>query len=428
MKLICYGAAQEVGRSAILLKGNDKLLLDYGLKISPKSKDITSDDFGGVEMPFKINDYVNAVVLSHAHLDHSGAIPALYKSGTCPTFLTKATQELSNILWKDTIKIAKIKEIDSIFDKEDIIETNNYCFNIDYRKEVNITKNSTLKFFDAGHIPGSTISLIKTEGKRIMYTGDFRSSESQLFKGYDKNLENADYLITETTYGTEVHKDREKQEKLFIGDILETLDNGGSVIIPAFAIERSQEVIAILKKYRIDAPIYLDGMAKAATNIFLNYPSYFKDYKLFRKAADSVEFIKSQRNRKKLRKEQCIIVTTAGMLEGGPVLGYIEELDDPKNRIILTGYQVEGTNGRRLLESGKLIIDGREFKPRADVKKYSFSAHAGKDEIIKFIKKVNPQKVVCVHGDKENIFKFKADLDKEGFNSVVPALKEVVDL
>jgi len=432
MKIQCLGAGQEVGRNAILLKGKDNILLDYGLKLNPTTKTATDIEMPSkTEHPRPVKEPLQGIILSHAHLDHSGAIPSLYKSTNAPLFLTEATLQLSNLLWKDTLKIAKLTGEDCGFKQQHVDDTNNSAFYIDYKKPIHITDNTTITFYDAGHIVGSIMPIIEMNKIKILYTGDFRGSESQMFRGYDKKLPRVDYLITETTYANEIHKNRKEQEKILIEEIKETIENRGIVILPAFAIERSQELINILDKYNITVPIFLDGMAKAATTIFSQYPAQFNDFLTFKKATSRVEYIKNQKRREKIinKQEPCIIITTAGMLEGGPVLYYIKELgDDPRNRIILTGYQVDGTNGRRLLDKNKLYIDGKVYSPRAKVTKHSFSAHAGKDEIFELIKKVNPKKIIAIHGDKEVTFSFKEELKKMGIASENPANGETIDL
>ncbi|MFA5745504.1 MAG: MBL fold metallo-hydrolase RNA specificity domain-containing protein [archaeon] len=432
MKLQCLGAGQEVGRSALLLKGTDNILLDYGLKLNPTTQVQTDMELPAkTEHPKPVKDKLAGIVLSHAHLDHSGAIPSLYKNGNAPLFLTEATLDLSNLLWKDTLKIAKITGDDCGFKQQQVDDTNNSAFYIDYKLPVQITPNTKITFFDAGHIVGSVMTLVEMDKKKILYTGDFRATESQMFKGYDRKLPQVDILIMETTYGDAPHTDRKGQEKLLIDEIKETIDNRGIVILPAFAIERSQELVSILDRYNINCPIYLDGMAKKATTIFAQYPNQFVDFNRFKKGVDRVEFIKNQKRREKIvaANTSCIIITTAGMLEGGPVLGFIRDLgDNPKNKIILTGYQVEGTNGRRLLDKGKLYIDGKIYSPRAKVTKHSFSAHADRNELLELVKKVNPKKVVCIHGDKETTFDFKNALKKLGINAENPAVGDTVEL
>lgn len=432
MKIQCLGAGQEVGRSAILLKDKDNILLDYGLKLNSTTKTTTDLEMPSkTEEPRPIKENLNGIILSHAHLDHSGAIPTIFKKNNAPLFLTEGTLQLSNLLWKDTLKIAKITGEESIFKQQHIDDTNNSAFYIDYKKPIQITDNTNITFYDAGHIVGSIMPLIEMNKTKILYTGDFRATESQLFKGYDKKLPTVDYLIMETTYGDKAHINRKEQERAFIEEIKETIDNRGKVIIPAFAIERSQEIIAILAKYNINAPIYLDGMAKTATSIFLQHPTQFTDYLKFKKAVEKIEYIKNQKARDKIinKQEPAIIITTAGMLEGGPVLFFIKELgDNANNRIILTGFQVEGTNGSRLLEKNKIYIDGKQYTPKAKVTRHSFSGHADKNELIELVKKVNPKKIICVHGDKETTFSFKEELKKQGFDSENPAVGETINL
>jgi len=430
MKLTCLGAGQEVGRSGILLKAKDKILLDYGLKLSPKSYGNSESEYpDDIERPLVVDDYLDAIVLSHAHLDHSGDIPSLYKKGSIPLFLTEATLLLSNLLWKDTMKIAKFNRSKCDFDAEDIRNANNSSFYLGYKTSIEITKNSRLTFYDAGHIVGSAISLIETEGQKVMYTGDFRGSSCQMFKGYDKKLPEVDCLITETTYGYENHKDRKKQEKEFIEVVNETLENGGIAMVPAFAIERCQEIATLLRNYKVKAPVYMDGMGVKAAHVFLDFPESFGDYSNFRRAMESTEFVNNEKKRRKALKGPAVIVSTAGMLEGGPMMYYIKNLgDDPKNKIILSGYQVDGTNGKRLLDTGKIYIDKKIYQPKAEIKKFTFSAHAGKNEILELIKKTNPKKIVCVHGDENNIIKFRDVLKNEGFKTDAPKNGETINL
>ncbi len=431
MKLQCLGAGQEVGRSAFLLKGHKNFLFDYGLKLNPRTKyteDISTKS--QAEPPLRVKDFIDGTILSHAHLDHSGAIPLLYKDGRSPLFSTDATLDLSNLLWNDTLKIAGYEKEEPLFNENNIFDANESFFNIKLRTPIEIEKDVNLTFFDAGHIPGGVMSYLEMDSKSIMYTGDFRYSESFLFKGCDKKLPKVDYLITETTYALNTHLSRKNIEKEFIEEVKECIDNGGIVILPAFAIERSQELMYILYAHKVNyVPIYLDGMGKMATNIFKEHSKWITDIKKFKRATESVEYIKKHTQRKKITQKPCIIITTAGMLEGGPVLGYIEALgDDPKNKIILTGFQVDGTNGRRLLDTNKLLIDGQEYKPKAKICKFSFSAHADKKELDKFIDKVNPKKVFCVHGDKEAVISYKRDLIERGIDAEVPTNGSTFDL
>lgn len=434
MQLKCLGAGHEVGRSGFLIIGKDKILFDYGLKLNPKylSEKTEKVDFeGNIDEPIKIKEFIDAIILSHAHLDHSGDIPSLFKKFDPNLFLTQATLDLSTLLWKDTLKIAKYEQKIPPFEKEHIYLAQDNAFFLKNRETIEISKNSKLTFYDAGHIAGSVISVVETEGKKIMYTGDFRASESSMFPGYDKDLPEVDYLIIESTYGVETHTPRKKLEQKLINEIEKTLQNKGKVILASFAIERAQELITLLYKYKVKAPIYVDGMGIKATKIFLEYPEYFKDFKEFKRATRNVSFVLNYRQRKDILRDSkpCVIITTAGMLEGGPILLYLKEFGDFEgNKLIMTGYQVKDTNGHRLLSTGKLYIDRELYEPKCEIKQISFSGHADKDELLEFINLVNPKKVICIHGDSEVIEEFQKTLKKEGIESIAPRTGETIEL
>ncbi len=434
MKIKCLGAGHEVGRSGFLVSGTDKILFDYGLKLNPRYLNEKSEkiDFeGNIEEPIKITEQIDGVILSHAHLDHSGDIPSLYKKNSPNLFLTQATLDLSSLLWKDTLKIAKFEQKKPPYEIDQMYAALDSAFYLKLRSPTEITKHTKLTLYDAGHITGSVISVLEMDGKKIMYTGDFRASESSLFPGYDKDLPEVDYLIIESTYGSSNHLPRKKIEQELISEIQTTLKKKGTVMLASFAIERTQEIINLLHDYKIKVPIYVDGMGVKATDIFLRYPEYFKNFKEFKKATSEVVFIKNSKIRKNVFNETkpCIIVSTAGMLEGGPMLLYLKEFGDSNiNKLIMTGYQVEGTNGHRLKTTGKLFIDGALYQPRCEVKHVSFSGHPDKYELMEFVNLVNPKKVICIHGDTHAVNDFVADLKKEGYEAVAPITGETVEL
>jgi len=389
------------------------------------------DAEGNIEQPIKLTENIDAVVLSHAHLDHSGNIPSIFKKYNPNLFLTQATLELSTLLWKDTLKIAKYEQKIPPFEKENMYQAQDNAFYLNLRKTVEISKHSKLTLYDAGHITGSVISVLEMDGKKIMYTGDFRASESSLFSGYDKDLPEVDYLIIESTYGTESHVPRKDLEDKLISEINEVLKNKGKVILAAFAIERTQELISLLYDKKIKTNIYVDGMGVKATDIFLRYSEYFKNFKEFKKATNNVKFVTNHKIRKEILRDNKpgIIITTAGMLEGGPILLYIKEFcDDQNNKIIMTGYQVEGTNGHRLKLTGKLFIDGDLYQPRCPVSQISLSGHPDKDELIEFVNLVNPKKVICIHGDSQVINDFRDILKAEGYDSIAPLTGDTIEL
>lgn len=427
MKIQLLGSAQEVGRSCILV--NDIYLLDAGLKIGPEESEYPLD--------FSEKD-VKAVFLSHAHLDHTGALPLLNHLGLrCPIYATKITKQITKILLHDSIHIEKLSK-NPAYSEENINNILSYFQFVEYNKEYELKgagfsakkgkglgNDSRIKFklFDAGHIPGSGSFLLTIndngKDKTLLYTGDINTISTYLLNGltYDKQIakENAkpkskknklniDVMICESTYGGRNHPSREEQENEFLDIVERTVDNKGSVLIPAFSVGRAQEILIMLSKRKFDAPIFLDGMAKKVTNLLLDFPAYVKDAKLLKKAISNVEFVKDYNHRQMIVKNKGIFVTTAGMLDGGPVMDYLKYVyDDEKNAILLTGYQAEGSNGRMVLEQKKVIVDNKMLNVKCFVNKFDFSAHCGQKELLQLLKNLNPTHLIINHGDAEEM-------------------------
>ncbi len=413
------GGCNEVGRSSFLLDFGEKIVLDRGIKLSPV----------GSEYPLPVETNLDAVVISHAHLDHSGALPDLFVNSSILSYMSAPTLELSKILWFDTIKIAGLEGEDISFSKNEIEEASKYTFPVDYRRVLHITKNCSMQFFDAGHILGSAMPKLSIGEKNFLYTGDFKVEETRLFKGADLDVGNVDYLAIESTYGDRNHPPRKECEKIFIEEVQDTLDNGGTALVPAFAVGRSQELIDILHGYKINAPIYLDGMGQKVARATTMFPKFLKNPRFLKKALEKTHWIRNNGDRKKALKQPSVIVTTAGMLQGGPALNYLKTIyKDEKSNVFLTGYQVEGTAGRTLMETGKIDIDGKNYEVKGKVEKFDFSAHASQQEMIKAISHWGPEKVLLVHGDPEVIQVFKKKIEEDtGIETLVPELgKKIV--
>jgi len=416
-KLTALGAAREVGRSSFLLDVGEKLLLDRGIKLTNAE----------TEFPLPVKTNLDAIIISHAHLDHSGNLPQLFKKSDSFVYMTLPTLELSHILWRDSLKIAKYEGIPAPFSAAEINAVDKFTFPTPYRKKINISDDTSIELFDAGHILGS--SMVKISGeKNVIYSGDFKMDETRMFKGADKRIGKAEVLIIESTYGDRNSGDRKELEKQFAEEIQETVDKGGFAIVPAFAVGRSQELIDVLYENRVNAEIFFDGMGQKVARTTLEFPENLKNPKSLGKALHSVNWVKKGKRNPVLEKP-CVIVSSAGMLQGGPVLWYLKKLLSNKNtKIFLTGYQVEGTNGRNLLDKRLLDLDGETVKVKNEVKKFDFSAHASQDELIELVKLVDPELVVCVHGDEEIINVFQKKLKIEGFNSVAPKLGQEIKL
>jgi putative mRNA 3-end processing factor len=420
VKITFKGASQEVGRSAFLVDDGDKILLDYGVKLTP----------AGTEYPLPVKTNLNAAIISHAHLDHTGNLPHLFQETNCLVYMTPPTLDIAKILWFDTLKIAGLEGMDAKFAKDEISKTEKFTFPVTYGKLMDITENTSMRMFDAGHIVGSAITELRLKDKTIVYTGDFRYTETRLHNPAQfEKIKECDYLITESTYGDRDHPDRKETEKLFVESVRGTIERGGHVLLPSFAVGRSQEIIDVLYEYKIGAPIYYDGMGQSVAKIYLNNPGYLKDSKFLQRALEKVNWVKNVKMRKHALKEPSIIVCTSGMMQGGSVYAYLPEVyNDKSSKIMLTGYQVADTPGKILLETGKINLEGINVTVKAGVEHYDFSAHAGKSELFKAINKLNPEKVVCVHGDAEVTKKFAKSIKEEGFTPVVPELGKVIEL
>ena len=421
MKIKVLGGGHEVGRAAYQISTKQSnVLLDYGIKIEPY----------GLEYPQKPDVNLDAVILSHAHMDHSGLIPALYGGNNPDLYMTTPTLDICDVLWKDAQKIAKIEDRRPEYNKEQSLIADSKTKKLNYRKPTRITKDISLTFYDAGHILGSGMPLLETKEGNVLYTGDFKVDETRLHYGADYDIDkDIDVLIIESTYGDRDHQDRTKIERDFIQDIRKTIDKGGSVLIPAFALGRAQEMLGIIAEENFDVPLYLDGMGQKVSAVYLQYPNYFKEAYNLRMAMNRAIKVKTQKQREELVKKQAIIVTTAGMVEGGPVLYYFKRLcKNAENSIYLTGFQVQETKGDILLKEEEIEIDGDLYKWEGEIKKFDFSAHAGRSNLFQVISAWNPKLVICVHGDDAVMQGYVKKIEDElGLKAIAPKNGDVIE-
>ena len=236
-----------------------------------------------------------------------------------------------------------------------------------------------------------------------------------------------DILITESTYAMKDHPDRNELRTKFTDQVRDVLDSNGIALIPVFAVGRAQEMLALLQEEGLAGKAYIDGMAKSATEIVMDYHWFIDNPELLQKAMSSVNWIRTPRDRQHALEGGTIILTTAGMLNGGPVLNYITRLNR-NSRIFLTGYQAEGTNGRNLMENRPLEIDGRNVRVKTPFSFYDFSAHAGRSDLYDYIRKADPETVICVHGDNDSTEKMSEELKLEGFDAHAPKIGERISL
>lgn len=399
MKIIMHGAAKEVGKSCIEIKTGDKrYLLDAGVKFIQH----------GNEYPKELDKIfqLDGVFLSHAHLDHSGAMPMLeHKNLNCPIYTTHMTWEITNMLLEDSYHLEKLKHIHPAYAERDIKNVQDDLRFVTYDKEYE-THDGKIKFqyLNAGHIPGSASILMQIEGMNVLYTGDINTEDTNLMVPSEllSLTTPIDVLITENTYGDRVHPNRKESEQGLLDSIEICLKGGGSALVPVFSVGRSQEVLMILDKLPSDVPIYLDGMPRKLTEkILRSDDKYLDNREVLQRVFKRATLIKSPRDRPHIAKKKgIVIVSSSGMVQGGPVVSYMETfIHDKDNFVLLTGYQASGTNGRSIFEDHMFYENHQRYPVRCHVRKFDFSAHYGQDQIHKLVQKLNPKHLILQHGD-----------------------------
>ena len=430
VKIRFLGACGEVGRSGVLIESEDTedaVLCDYGKKMS--GEEVFPEHVSGKKL--------SGIVLSHSHIDHCGGIPLFYISGSVPLLSTELTYRVSEILLHDMLKITSGY---LPFDKSELYKMRKYTNFLKYGQKKKIGSNTWITLYNAGHIPGSAMILVEMDGKKILYTGDINTTETQLLKAVDPSeIPLIDVIITETTYGTTDHKPRNETEDALIKSVNNIVENDGIVLNAAFGVARSQEISLVLTKNNKKElfPITLDGMARRISKIYISFSEMLKNPKKFVDSMKKIHFIDQQKRdyeRKKAASEPGIIIAPSGMLKGGTARYYAENiLYEDKNAINLVSYQIDGTPGKILLEKGVYIDKNthEEIKVKAQINHFDFSSHASKSGLIEFLSKLkfkSDKKVFCVHGDGEIIKEFASNISKLGYLAETPETGQIFKL
>jgi putative mRNA 3-end processing factor len=421
MEIKFLGGAREVGKSAVLLNGGQKkILLDYGAHT-------------GKEPSFPLHVQpkgIDSILLTHAHLDHSGGVPMFFFKRGIELITTEVSLELSLLLLRDFIKLSGFY---LPFEASDLVSMERSTRKIRVGDTIKVAGEFEARFPNSGHIPGGTTIIIQKDGKSVLYTGDINLSDSHLLNGADLDFgDDLSAVITESTYSQTEHEPREKTESDFVAYANEVVERGGILLVPAFAVGRAQEIACVLRSNNFRHTVAMDGMALKTNEILFRHQEYLKDPELFRKAMESIEVVTGWPQRKKLIKTPCVIISPAGMLAGGASVFYNQEISrDQKNGIAIVAYQVPGSPGRTLLDRGLVIMpNGKPEKVKAEIRRFDFSGHAGRKELFQMFEHIKGNPVVyAVHGDGDSCEKFASEISERfGFKASAPSIGDSVTI
>ena len=451
--LFCLGGVKQVGRSCfIVVTPESKIMLDCG---------INPGEMSGIDAYPRLDwlnfdlDELDAVVLSHAHIDHQGFLPALFKYGyRGPVYCTEPTLPLTTLLQMDSVKIANSNGTYLPYEARDVHEVIKHTITLPYGKPTDISPDITVTLNNAGHIMGSaTVHLNISGAHNILYSGDYKYARTQLLDSAVATYPRVETLITESTYGnsSDVMPDQQFVYRTFTESINRVLMEGGKALIPVPAVGRAQEIMLVMAKEMsegrlVECPIYIEGMISEASAIHMSYAHYLGS-DVRRSVSQGINPFQSEyftvisggKREEVLNDENpAIVMATSGMLEGGPSVEYFKELaPNPKNKIIFVSYQINGTLGRRVLDgnvsevsmmdrSGKVkVVPVRCQTQKID----GFSGHSDFNQIMNFVAKVKPKRVLVNHGERsksENVA--SAIYSRLKIRSGVPDNREVVRL
>jgi len=443
MRLVFAGAAYEVTGACFYLEGKQhKFLVDCGLFQGSKlSFQRNIEDF-----PFSPKE-IDFVLLTHAHLDHCGRLPRLVRLGfSGHIFATPPTLAIMRLILEDTLGLMLEGSVPKIFDEEDLGETLNRFVEVDYNIPREIDHLS-FTFRDAGHILGSSFLEIEVEDHKLLFSGDLGNSPSLLLAPPDRPF-SADTLVLEATYGDREHDDKVGKIALLHQAIDYILESRGTLLIPAFAIERTQELLFIFDILSSHArigriPIYLDSpLAIDIVSVFRSFPDYLRPAVADRVVSGddpfdfpSLRLIYSETLSKTLNDKPGprIIIAGSGMMEGGRIQHHLVHLlDDPRNMLFVPCFQAKGTLGRQIIDGAKEIsIFNKTMSVRARVVfANSFSSHADQPQLLKWLEGQSPKKIFCVHGEEEALLKLKEKLIAQfpSVQVILPSLNEGFEL
>jgi len=428
VSLITLGGFSQVGRSCMLLSTPEsKILVDCG--INPGAKH-PMDSFPRLDFLDITLDELDAIVIGHAHLDHTGFLPALCKFGyKGPIYCTEPTLPMMNLIQLDAIKVAAAQGRTPMYSERDVKQIMKQAITLPYGTVTDISPDIKLVLANAGHILGSALCHfhIGNGDHNFVYSGDIKFGKSILFEAASWNFPRVETLLIESTYGAkeDIQPTRQEVESAFINAVNNTLADGGKVLIPIPAVGRAQEIMMVIDHYMksgemVEAPVFTEGMISEASAIHEAYPEYLarelkqKILETDDNPFDSEYFTNIEhadaREEPMRDNSPCIILATSGMLEGGPVLEYFKNIaPDKKNKVLFVSYQVNGTMGRRVLDGSKQVtMLGKEGKVEVvtincSVEKLDgFSGHSDYNQLMSFVQRLRPKlrRVLVNHGER----------------------------
>jgi KH/beta-lactamase-domain protein len=451
--LFCLGGVKQVGRSCfIVVTPESKVMLDCGINPGEMSG---LDAYPRLDwLNFDLDD-LDAVVIGHAHIDHQGFLPALFKYGyKGPVYCTEPTLPLMTLLQMDSVKIAHSNGTYLPYEARDVNEVIKHCITLPYGKPTDISPDITITLNNAGHIMGSaTVHLNISGAHNILYSGDYKFARTQLLDSAVSIYPRVETLITESTYGntTDIMPDQQVVYRNFSESINKTLTEGGKVLIPVPAVGRAQEIMLVMAKEMhegrlVESPIYIEGMISEASAIHMSYAHYLGS-DVRKSVSQGINPFQSEyftvisggkRDDVLNDENPAIVMATSGMLEGGPSVEYFKELaPSPRNKIMFVSYQINGTLGRRVLDGAMSEVSMMDKTGKVKVvpvrcqtqKIDGFSGHSDFNQILNFVSRVKPKRVLVNHGEKsksENVA--SAIYSRLKIRSGVPDIREIVRL
>lgn len=432
IRIIGLGGWREVGRSCTFVETpKSRVMIDCGLKPGG----VGSEAYPVMNLPeFNYSD-LDAVIISHSHNDHVGFLPALYEYGfDGPTYMTTPSLDLATLLWFDNVDVMHKGLTKPLYTARGIKEAVRHTITLDYGEVSDVAPDVRLTFQPSGHILGSAFPHLHIgEGlHNLVYALDQKYARTMMLDPAYTDFPRAETLLIESTYGAanNIFPSRQETERQFMDIVNRTMERGGIVVIPSFAVERAQEAMAILVEYGFQYPIYLDGMIWDANGIFSAYPEYMSrtmQQKIYSGqdpfTSPNMKRIASRQDREKVWSDRpSVIISTSGMMTGGPVLEHLKNLaEDPRSTLMFIGYQSEGSLGRRIQNGWKEIPisigGGKTAIQKLDMEIATvegLSGHSDRQQLMAFLNRLDcrPERIIAVHGEASRAAEFARDVSR----------------